>query len=121
MKTPDEFHSDALKRLAKYQELLVAKQTKAKIYVISDGDTFIWFNPLTEEHIPVSYTHLLCRRYYLQCQTRQTHKRGNILCDHLCDRQHNRCSSQMDPGSFRSCKMCIRDRSITAQRLSSLY
>mgnify|MGYP004558713477 FL=1 len=51
MKTPDEFHSDALKRLAKYQELLVAKQTKAKIYVISDGDTFIWFNPLTEEHI----------------------------------------------------------------------
>lgn len=53
MKTPDEFHSDALKRLAKYQELLVAKQTKAKIYVISDGDTFIWFNPLTEEHIPL--------------------------------------------------------------------
>lgn len=51
MKTPDEFHSDALKCLAKYQELLVAKQTKAKIYVISDGDTFIWFNPLTEEHI----------------------------------------------------------------------
>lgn len=48
MKTPDEFHSDALKRLAKYQELLVAKQTKAKIYVISDGDTFIWFNPLID-------------------------------------------------------------------------
>lgn len=51
MKTPDEFNSDELKRAAKYQELLVAQQTKAKIYVISDGDTFIWFNPLTGEHI----------------------------------------------------------------------
>lgn len=51
MKQPSEFNSERLKRMAKYQELLVAKQTKAKIYVISDGDTFIWFNPLTEEHI----------------------------------------------------------------------
>ena len=41
----------SLKGVAKYQELLVAKQTKAKIYIISDGDTFIWFNPQTEEHI----------------------------------------------------------------------
>lgn len=51
MKQPSEFNSEQLKRAAKYQELLVAKQTKAKIYVISDGNTFIWFNPLTEEHI----------------------------------------------------------------------
>lgn len=51
MKQPSEFKSEVLKKAAKYQELLVARQTKAKIYVISDGDTFIWFNPLTEEHI----------------------------------------------------------------------
>lgn len=51
MKQPSEFNSEHLKTVAKYQELLVAKQTKAKIYVISDGDTFIWFNPLTEHHI----------------------------------------------------------------------
>lgn len=51
MKLPSEFNSEKLKRMAKYQELLVARQTKAKIYIISDGDTFIWFNPLTEEHI----------------------------------------------------------------------
>lgn len=51
MKQPAEFKSEELKRIAKYQELLVARQTKAKIYVISDGDTFIWFNPLTGEHI----------------------------------------------------------------------
>ena len=41
MKQPSEFNSEELKRIAKYQELLVAKQTKAKIYIISDGDTFI--------------------------------------------------------------------------------
>lgn len=51
MKHPSEFNSEQLKKNAKYQEILVAKKTKAKIYVISDGDTFIWFNPQTEEHI----------------------------------------------------------------------
>lgn len=51
MKLPSEFNSERLKRIAKYQELTVAHQTKAKIYVISDGDTFIWFNPNTGEHI----------------------------------------------------------------------
>ena len=43
--------SSKLKNLAKIQELEVAKQTKSKIYVISDGNTFIWFNPKTGEHI----------------------------------------------------------------------
>lgn len=51
MKQPDEFNSDKLKNIAKIQELEVAKQTKSKIYVISDGNTFIWFNPKTGEHI----------------------------------------------------------------------
>lgn len=51
MKLPEEFHSDELKKTAKYQELDVAKKTMAKIYVISDGSTFIWFNPQTGEHI----------------------------------------------------------------------
>ena len=51
MKQPDEFNSDKLKNLAKIQELEVAKQTKSKIYVISDGNTFIWFNPKTGKHI----------------------------------------------------------------------
>ena len=51
MKKPEEFNSDKLKQLAKIQELDVAKQTKSKIYVISDGNTFIWFNPKTGEHI----------------------------------------------------------------------
>lgn len=51
MKQPDEFNSDKLKNLAKIQELEIAKQTKSKIYVISDGNTFIWFNPKTGEHI----------------------------------------------------------------------
>lgn len=51
MKLPSEFNSEKLKRLAKYQELEVAHQVKSKIYVISDGNNFIWFNPATGEHI----------------------------------------------------------------------
>ena len=30
---------------------MLQKKTRAKIYVISDGSTFIWFNPQTGEHI----------------------------------------------------------------------
>lgn len=62
MKHPSEFNSDALKQLAKYQELTVAKATKAKIYVISDGNTFIWFNPLTEEHVLDENGMPVCRK-----------------------------------------------------------
>ena len=62
MKQPSEFNSEHLKRLAKYQELMVAKQTKAKIYIISDGDNFIWFNPLTEEHILDESGNPVCRK-----------------------------------------------------------
>ena len=62
MKQPTEFNSEQLKRIAKYQELLVAKQTKAKIYIISDGNTFIWFNPLTEEHILDEEGNPICRK-----------------------------------------------------------
>lgn len=51
MKKPSEFSSDEAKNVAKLQELHVAKKTKAKIYVISDGNTFIWYNPLTEAQI----------------------------------------------------------------------
>ena len=40
----------------------------------------------------------MLHRYYLQFQTRQAYKRGNILRDHLCDRQYDRCPSQMDKG-----------------------
>lgn len=51
MKEPNKFKTDQFQRLAKYQELEVARRTKAKIYVISDGDTFIWINPITAEKI----------------------------------------------------------------------
>ena len=51
MKDPSKFKSNQLRRLAKYQELEVARRTKAKIYIISDGNTFIWINPVTGEKI----------------------------------------------------------------------
>lgn len=33
------------------QELYVAKALKAKIYIVTDGEEFIWINPLTGEYI----------------------------------------------------------------------
>ncbi|MDE6231992.1 MAG: hypothetical protein K2M60_01405, partial [Lachnospiraceae bacterium] len=51
MKEPEQLKTERLRRLAKYQELEVARRTKAKIYMISDGEIFIWINPITGELI----------------------------------------------------------------------
>lgn len=51
MKDPSKFKSDQLIKKAIWQEIDVAKKTKAKIYVVSDGNTFVWINPLTTEII----------------------------------------------------------------------
>lgn len=51
MKDPKKFQSDQLVRMAIWQELVVAKKVRARIYIVSDGDTFIWINPLTENII----------------------------------------------------------------------
>lgn len=47
MKEPDKLRTKKLRQMAKYQELDVARRAKAKIYMLSDGDTFIWINPTT--------------------------------------------------------------------------
>lgn len=51
MKTPDEFRTTDKKNKAIWQELDVAKKVKAKIYIVSDGNEFIWINPKTENLI----------------------------------------------------------------------
>ncbi len=51
MKTPDEFRTADKKKKAIWQELDVAKKVKAKIYIVSDGNEFIWINPKTENFI----------------------------------------------------------------------
>lgn len=51
MKEPKKLKTERLRRLAKYQELEVARRAKAKIYMISDGEIFIWINPITGELI----------------------------------------------------------------------
>lgn len=51
MKDPSKFKSDQLIKKAIWQEIDVAKKTKAKIYVVSDGNAFVWINPLTSEII----------------------------------------------------------------------
>lgn len=47
MKKPSDLSTPGKIEKAKMQELKVAKLSKAKIYIVSDGDHFIWFNPLT--------------------------------------------------------------------------
>lgn len=84
MKQPSEFNSEQLKRVAKYQELLVAKQTKAKIYVISDGDTFIWFNPLTEEHIIDETGNPIYRKINPKDLTDEQNKELASFIDDIC-------------------------------------
>lgn len=51
MKEPEKLKTERLRRLAKYQELEVARRAKAKIYMLSDGENFIWINPTTGELI----------------------------------------------------------------------
>ncbi len=51
MKIPEQFRTIDNKDKAIWQELNVAKKLKAKIYVISDGNEFLWINPRTEEYI----------------------------------------------------------------------
>ena len=50
-KTPTEFDTEAKRQKAIKQEIDVAREVKAKIYVVSDGDTFIWLNPITGNYI----------------------------------------------------------------------
>lgn len=51
MKEPNKLRTEQQRRLAKYQELGVARKTKAKIYMLSDGEIFMWINPITGELI----------------------------------------------------------------------
>ena len=46
-KKPEEFDTDKKKDKAIKQELGVAKELGAKIYVVSDGEIFLWLNPKT--------------------------------------------------------------------------
>ena len=84
MKLPSEFNSANLKKIAKYQELLVAKQTKAKIYIISDGDTFIWFNPLTGEHILDENKEPIYRKINPKKLTQEQNKELAEFIDDVC-------------------------------------
>ena len=46
-KTPDELNTQAKINKAIKQEIGVAKEIGAKIYVVTDGDKYIWLNPVT--------------------------------------------------------------------------
>lgn len=46
-KTPGELNTQAKINKAIKQEIAVAKEIGAKIYVVADGDKYIWLNPIT--------------------------------------------------------------------------
>ena len=50
-KKPTEFDTETKRKKAIKQEIDVAREVNAKIYVVSDGDTFIWLNPATGNYI----------------------------------------------------------------------
>ncbi|WP_338786290.1 class I SAM-dependent DNA methyltransferase [Metabacillus sp. FJAT-53654] len=50
-KVPKKFKSESDIQKAIDQQIHVAKSLSAKIYIVSDGDQFIWINPLTSEKI----------------------------------------------------------------------
>lgn len=50
-KKPEKFDTETKKKKAIAQEIDVAKEIGAKIYVVSDGDTFLWLNPITKNFI----------------------------------------------------------------------
>lgn len=50
-KVPEKFKNDNDIKKAIDQEIEAAKQLSAKIYIVSDGERFIWINPLTGEKI----------------------------------------------------------------------
>lgn len=59
-KTPEELSSQSKRERAIKQEISAAKEIGAKIYVVSDGDTYIWLNPMTgnlitdDSHTPIT-------------------------------------------------------------------
>lgn len=50
-KIPQKFNSEKNILQAIEQEIDAARELRAKIYVVSDGERFIWINPLTKERI----------------------------------------------------------------------
>lgn len=51
MKEPKKLKSAKLTEQAIRQEIEVAKKVKAKVYIVSDGNNFVWINPKTENFI----------------------------------------------------------------------
>lgn len=84
MKLPSEFSSERNKEEAKYQELGVAKKVKAKIYIISDGNTFIWINPLTGENIQNEDGSQVLKKINPKELTQEQQKELSEFIDEVC-------------------------------------
>jgi type I restriction enzyme M protein len=61
-KKPEEFNTEAKIQKAISQEIAVAKEVGAKIYVVSDGDTYRWLNPSTGNYITDENGNMITRK-----------------------------------------------------------
>lgn len=61
-KKPEEFNTEAKIQKAINQEIDVAKEVGARIYVVSDGDTYRWLNPLTGNYITDENGNMITRK-----------------------------------------------------------
>lgn len=61
-KKPEEFNTEAKIQKAIKQEIAVAKEIGARIYVVSDGNTYRWLNPSTGKYITDENGNMITRK-----------------------------------------------------------
>ena len=84
MKDPSQFNNTQLRLKAIWQELEVAQKVKAKIYMVSDGDEFIWINPSTENIIHDEDGNELKAKINPKDLSKEEQKRLGELIDDVC-------------------------------------
>ncbi len=70
-KKPEEFNTEAKITKAIKQEISVAKEIEAKIYVVSDGDTYRWLNPITGNYITDENGNIITRKIEPKNETKK--------------------------------------------------
>lgn len=70
-KKPEEFDTEKKKQKAIKQEINVAKELKAKIFVVTDGTEFLWLNPVTGNYIVDENNNIIKREIKPKCETKK--------------------------------------------------
>ena len=70
-KKPEEFNTETKIQKAINKEIDVAKEVGAKIYVVSDGDTYRWLNPITGNYITDENGNMITRKIEPKNETKK--------------------------------------------------